>query len=185
MDSEGSPTEYQYQSLLQNLFQERYIKYVGNNNEAAVSEWHRFLKFLKGVQAKINQDLIGTVRQYLGIKSLQDARDVAALLHYVHLLGDHAEHEGEHTGEAILEMNKISRNIEIHVRNLAKKDWETFNKYKTDIKSISSLPEKEYAEKFIEILINDVSPIIQHNFEAVFASKGLYIPDNIEFWNAA
>ena len=181
VDSEGSPTKWQYPSALLELFR----KWSGNDNEATVSDWHRFLKFLKGVQAEINQDLIRKVGQYLGINSLQDARDVAALLYYVHLLGDHAKHEGEHTGEAVLEMKKISRNIEIHVRNLAKKDWKTFNKYKTDIKSISSLPEKEYAEKFIEILIKDVSVIIQHNFEATFASKGLYSPENMDLRNAA
>lgn len=181
LDAEGAPSSYQYQSLLFELFKERYLNYVGNDDEMAVIEWNRFLKFLKDVQADINDDLIQVVQHYLGIKSYQDARDVAAILYYTHLLGDLAVHEGGDTGKAVLEMNKIKRNLEIHVRNLAKKDLKSFEAYKRDVNSIKAIAEKDYATAYISVLVKDVSKIIQSNFSVQFESKGLLSPENIEF----
>ncbi|MGN0750367.1 MAG: hypothetical protein ACI4LS_07750 [Treponema sp.] len=185
LDSEGGPTKYQYQDLLLELFNDKYLKYVDSDPERAKNEWYRFIKFLKSAQADINRDLIQCVKQYLGIQSTQDARDVAAILYYTHLLGDLAVHEGNDTGKSVLEMYKIKRNIGIHVQNLSKKNFAAYEMYKKHLNGIKTSNEKEYATDFINILIKDVSVIIQSNFSAQFESKGLHVPENIELLDAA
>lgn len=185
LDSEGGPTKYQYQDLLLELFKERYFGYAGNDPEMAEIEWYRFIKFLKTVQADINRDLIKYVQQYLGIQSPQDARDVAAILYYTHLIGDLAVHEGNDTGKSVLEMYKIRRNIDIHIQNLSKKNHSAYLLYKKHMSQIKSINEKDYATDFINILIKDVSVIIQSNFSTQFQSKGLYVPENMELFDAA
>ncbi len=71
------------------------------------------------------------------------------------------------------------------MQNLSKKNFAAYEMYKKHLNGIKTSNEKEYATDFINILIKDVSVIIQSNFSAQFESKGLHVPENIELLDAA
>ena len=136
------------------------------------NEWDAFKKFIQDNQKKCNNELTSIVRSTLGTNT-SDSRDIAALLYYIHLLGDHVEHTGELTGESVLEIDTIIKNIDIHVKNLAKKNKGPYILYKNAINSLPKASEKEYAKSILETMADYIPPIIKYSFSNEFTSKTL------------
>lgn len=175
LTAEGIPTDNQIPNELRNTF-------IYWNGDEAVSDWYRFLKFLRVEQEKRNDSLIQAVQSSLGLRSYSDARDIAAIIYYTHILGDHIEHSGEHSADAILELDKIKYNLENHISSLCssgKCRW-FYNDYKSAIGKISSSDNRKYAENVINQLSIYIPKILQYRFSNEFASKNLkfiYIED--------
>lgn len=166
--SEGIPNDYQIPNALRLTF----IKW---NGDEAVSDWYRFLKDLKNEQEKRNNSLINSVKESFGITDSSDARDIAALLYYTHLLGDHIEHEGLNSGEAVLELDKIVYNIDDHMRSLTYdlKRNSFYNDYDRKIDSLQNGDDRQYAQGVLDTLSIYLPKILRYRFSKEFASKNL------------
>ena len=178
-DIDKDISDFQFQNALVKLFNAKisasvstypgyisvYEKLYGRplTDEIWHNEWDRFKTFIQINQEKCNDELINIVRNNLGINST-DSRDIAAILYYVHLLGDHVEHSGELTGCSVLEIETIINNIDLHVKNLAKNNKGNYTLYKNAINNLPKGDEKSYAE----------SIIIKFRFSNEFAKKNLY-----------
>ena len=159
---EGIPTDDQIPQALNDTFR------LWNGDEA-VSDWYRFLKFLRDEQAKRNDSFIQSLRSALGVRSYYEARDIAAVLYYTHILGDHIEHSGPDSAKGILELDKIQRNLDLHIKSLSKKcDW-----LYSDVKKINASNEMDKAQKILDCLIDTIPEILKYKYAKEFASKNL------------
>ncbi len=163
---EGIPTDNQIPEALNKTF----IKW---NSDEAVSDWYRFLKFLRDEQAKRNDSFIRSLNSALGLRSYFDARDIAAVLYYTHILGDHFEHSGTDSANGILELNKIEKNLALHIKSLSKKcDW-YYSDYEQSVKSIISRNDRERAQEVLNCLYATIPKILEYKYSAEFAAKNL------------
>lgn len=172
LDSEGAPTINQYPNSLSITFEEKFRNWYGDDANFLVSDWYRFLKYIRDAQEKRNQKIIDAVKINLGLNT-SASRDVAALLYYTHLLGDHIEHEGAITGESVLELEKIIKNIDLHVKSLSKKCSWFYNDYKKSVKSIPKLDDSSYAEQVLSYIEIYVPKILKFQYSTQFTNKGL------------
>ncbi|MFA6938309.1 MAG: hypothetical protein WCQ67_08770 [Treponema sp.] len=174
-DLDKDLNQKQYQDSLAQLFNAKIYGYYGDSltDEKWYDQWNNFLSFLKNNQKKQNQEMTEVVRHKLGLK-YSDSRDIAAILYYTHLLGDHAVHEGEVTGDSVLETDKILYNLNIHIKNLtSKKQW-LYDNYKNAIERLPKDEEKKYAANIIDTLEIYVPQIMKTQFAKEFNNKGLY-----------
>lgn len=187
-DIDKDISDFQFQNALAQLFNAKisapvstYPKYISVyekiygkplTDEIWQNEWNRFKIYIQRNQEKCNDKLINIVRNNLGINSV-DSRDIAAILYYVHLLGDHAEHSGELTGLSVLEIKTIINNIDLHVKNLARKNKGIYALYKNAINNLPIGDEKSYAENIINTMSNYIPRIIKFRFANEFTRKNL------------
>lgn len=136
------------------------------------SEWSRFKSFIRENQEKQNNELINIVHKYLGLYN-SDSRDIAAILYYVHLLGDHVEHSGELTGFSVLEIDDILKNVDIHVKNLSKTNKGLYSLYRNAINSLVELDEKSYAKDILNTMSTYIPQIIKIRFSNELVKKNL------------
>ena len=172
LTEEGIPTDNQIPSALKTTFDKKF-KYMYGDADWLGSEWYRFLKFIIPEQAKRNAFIINYINNFLKLRSASDARDIAAILFYTHLLGDHIVHDGVHSAEAVLELNKIERNLALHIRSLSKKcDW-YYSDYEQSVKSITSRDDRERAQEVLDCLCVTIPKILEYKYSAEFAAKNL------------
>ena len=187
-DIDKDISDFQFQKALAQLFNAKisapvatspkyislYEKLYGKplTDEIWHKEWNRFKIFIQRNQEKCNNELINIVRNNLGTNS-GDSRDIAAILYYVHLLGDHVEHSGELTGFSVLEIKTIVNNIDLHVKNLSKNNKGNYTLYKNAINNLSKGDERSYAESIIHTMSNYIPQIIKFRFSNEFARKNL------------
>ena len=184
LTSEGIPSDNQVPEALKNTFSKKFEDMYGDS-DWEISEWYRFLKFIIPEQAKRNLSLISYINNYFKLRSTNDSRDIASILYYTHLLGDHIVHEGEHSGEAILELKKIEKNLDAHIKSLSKKcDW-YYQSYAQSIKRISSSNDRERAQSVLNCLQTAVPSILQYKYANEFAAKDLIFCFEEDFQNAA
>ena len=172
LDSEGTPSDRQYPEALKSTFQEKFEYYYGNETTFLISDWNRFLKYIRDTQKERNFQIINSIKTNLGIRA-NDSRDIGAILYYTHLLGDHVEHEGNLTGLSVLEIDKILLNINLHIKNLSKQNKGIYTLYKNAINSIRQTNETDYAEEILNYMKIYIPKIIKQNFSTQFANKGL------------
>lgn len=184
LTSEGIPSDNQIPEALKQTFERKFTDMYGDS-EWLISEWHRFLKFIIPEQEKRNTSLTNYINIFFRLNSTNDARDIAAILYYIHLLGDHIEYEGEHSGEAVLELHKIEKNLDLHVKSLAKKcDWE-YKSYKQAIKLIYAKTDRERAQKVLNCLKRYIPPILEYKYADKFAAINLIFIPNYELLNVS
>ena len=187
-DIDKNISDTQFQNSIAKLFNAKlaapytsYPKYVSMyeyiykkplTDEIWQKEWVEFKRFIQKNQEKCNNKLTSIVRNTLGTNTT-DSRDIAALLYYIHLLGDHAEHTGELTGESVLEIDTILNNINIHVKNLSKKNTGSYMLYKNAINNLPKVDEKEYAKNILETMESYIPQIIKYRFSNQFTIKNL------------
>ena len=187
-DIDKDISDIQFQNALAQLFNAKisapyqtYPKYISAyenaygkelTDEIWQREWIRFKTFIRENQENQNNELIRIVQMYLGLHN-SDSRDIAAILYYVHLLGDHAEHSGDLTGFSVLEIKTILNNIDMHLKNLSKNNKGFYSLYKNAIKNLVETDEKSYAENIINIMIEYIPQIIKIRFANEFAKKDL------------
>ena len=169
LTSEGIPSDNQIPEALRKTF----ILWNGDYGEDVVSEWHRFLKFLQKEQSKRYSYFISSVKTVFGLASSNDARDIAAILYYTHLLGDHVEHVGVNSGDAVLEMDKIVKNIDMHIKFLSQKSLWFYNDYKKAIQKLRKVNDREYAKNVLDTLSFYLPKILKFRFANNFAAKNL------------
>lgn len=164
-------SDRQYPSVLPKLFEDKFIKMYGDDQRYFLqSEWYSFLNVLKDKQKEFNENITVEVHKYLGI-DYSHSRDLAAILYYTHLLGDHSVHSGEYTGLAVLELNKIVLNLDIHVKKLADKTKSLYTQYKNEIKSLTDKSEKQYADAILDILKKYIPQILQQQYSSSIVFK--------------
>lgn len=172
LTSEGIPTDYQIPEALRNTFAKRFTEEYGDA-DWMVSEWYRFLKFIIPEQEKRNASLISYINTFFKLHSTNDSRDIAAILYYTHLLGDHIVHEGEHSGEAILELKKIEKNLDTHIKSLSRKCNWFYKSYEQSIQRITARNDRERAQAILDTLQTTVPYILQYKYANEFAAKNL------------
>lgn len=183
LTSEGIPSDNQIPDALKKTFVRKFTDMYGDS-DWLVSEWYRFLKFIIPEQEKRNASLTNYINTFFRLNSTNDARDIAAILYYIHLLGDHIEYEGEHSGEAILELNKIEKNLDLHVKFLAKKcDWE-YKSYKQAINQIVSKDDREQAQAILNCLKKYIPSVLEYKYSVEFATKNLIFIRNTALLDA-
>lgn len=184
LTSEGIPSDNQIPEALKKTFEKKFVAMYGDA-DWLVSEWYRFLKFIIPEQAKRNASLISYINSYFKLHSTSDSRDIAAILYYTHLLGDHIVHEGEHSGEAVLELKKIEKNLDTHVKNLSRKcDW-IYTNYSQSINRIASSNDRDRAKSILKCLQTAVPSILQYKYANEFTAKNLIFCFDEDFENAA
>lgn len=171
----------QYQKELEKTFNEKfergyeyyYKKTLTKEIKKQIQkqEWNKFLYELKINQENKKEELIASVEKTLFLNASY-SEDIAALLYYTHLLGDHAGHSGPHTGKAVLEINKILANLNEYIKDLAS-GTPYYSEYENDLKSIRKLDERKDAENIIECLSNYIPKILKYKFSSEFANKNL------------
>lgn len=187
-DIDKNISDTQFQNAMAKLFNAKisapyssYPKYVSMyeyiykeplTDEIWQKEWIEFKTFIQKNQEKCNNKLTSIVRNTLGTNTA-DSRDIAALLYYIHLIGDHVEHTGELTGESVLEIDTIINNIDIHVKKLAKNNKGSYMLYKNAINSLPKAGEKEYAKNILETMESYIPQIIKYRFSNQFTTKNL------------
>lgn len=173
--AEGIPSNNQIPDVLTKTFAKKFSDAYGDVDWME-SEWYRFLKYLKDEQQKRNESLTYAVKESLGLSYSTDARDIAALLYYTHLLGDHIEHEGVNSGEAVLELDKIVYNIDDHMKSLTDSISIKNSFYSDYIKKINSLQkggDRQYAQGVLDTLSIYLPKILRFRFSKEFSSKNL------------
>lgn len=171
--SEGIPSENQYPESLSVTFEEKFRSYYGDDANFLVSDWYRFLRYIRDEQANRNQKMTSAVRSRLGTNTTS-SRDIAALLYLTHLLGDHIEHEGAKTGESVLELEKIIKNIDNHVKWLSKKCRWFYDDYRQSVKSIrNKSDDSEYAQSVLDCMTVYVPKILKFQYSEQFTRKNL------------
>lgn len=167
------PSDDQIPETLKQTFSEKFQDMYGDADWIE-SEWYRFLKFLRSEQEKRNDSLIHYTKKSLGLKFNKDARDITAILYYTHLLGDHIEHSGASSGEAVLEVRKIVNNVNKHLKSLTRSQQkDLYNKYTESIKRIHHYSDSQYAQDILNILKKYVPQILIYQFDKEFIKKGL------------
>lgn len=173
--AEGIPSNDQIPDALTKTFAKKFRDAYGDADWME-SEWYRFLKYLKEEQRKRNESLTYAVKESLGLAYSTDARDIAALLYYTHLLGDHIEHEGLNSGEAVLELDKIVSNIDNHMKSLTDSisiENSFHSDYVEKINSLQKGDDQQYAQGVLDTLSIYLPKILRSRFSKEFASKNL------------
>ena len=172
LDKDG--TERQYPAALKRQFDECLKRVVGEDltNKIKSEEWKAFLNTLMKKQQEQAQALTVEIEKCLGLHA-SDARDVAAILYYTHLLGDHIEHNGAHTGKSVLEINKIKKNLSMHISSLAKTCRSFYYDYESTIRKIQDPHEGRRAQAILDALKIYIPKILKFQYSKQFTSKGL------------
>lgn len=127
----------------------------------------------------IQDDRMGKMREavsvFFNLENLKDvSRGIAAILYYVHLLGDHVEHANDKTAEAVLPPNLILKAIDSTYLKLlepknddsqgkrARKDLQALRSEMKTLKK-SNLDDTKYAERLLDLLIQ-------------------YLPSTMKYW---
>lgn len=185
LTQEDIPSDNQIPETLKKTFSEKFQYMYGDTNWIE-SEWYRFLKFLRAEQEKRNDALIRYTKKSLGLTFNKDARDITAILYYTHLLGDHIKHSGAYSGEAILEVKKIVKNVNMHIKSLTRSQQKEFyDRYLNNVRKIHHFTDDQYAQDILNMLKLYVPQILRSQFEKDFSKKGLRFCTEKELHNAA
>ena len=190
-DLDKDLSERNFQDSLARLFNAKIFAGYSKTHDGAVltddiwyKEWNKFLIFLSEHQKKQNEILTNKAKQVLGL-NFSVSEDVAAVLYYTHLLGDHIEHSGAKTGESVLDLSKIERNLSLHIQSLSKKCDKFYSDYERDVKRINTLNDRDRAQAILNCLIRTIPSILQYKYAGEFAAKNLIFDDEIDMQDAA
>lgn len=147
--------------------------------ELSKREFNKLKNQLIDTIYEIQKDRMNTMREavavFFNLEKLKDvSRGIAAILYYVHLLGDHVEHANDKTAEAVLSPNLILKAIDGTYLKLldpknndsqGKKARNDLQSLKTEMKALksSNLDDTKYAEKMLDLLIR-------------------YLPSTMRYW---
>ena len=175
-DTDKDLSDRQFSDALAKQFNGRIYMYYEINNKILTEEiWHeelnKFKNFIKEKHIEQKNKIIESVESSFGLK-YYDSEDIAAILYYTHLLGDHAGHSGKFTGYAVLEIDKILENLNEYIKDLAR-GTNYYIEYENNLKSVRQADERKDAESIIECLSNYIPKILKDKFESEFTNKNL------------
>ena len=147
-------------------------------------EWNEFLCFIREYQSKQNEFLTNITKQTLGVNSTV-SRSIAAILYYTHLLGDHIEHAGSITGDAVLDLDKIEKNLEQHIKMLSRHCNWFYSDYKQSVNRILPLNDSERAQAILNTLKLYIPSILEYEYSEEFATKNLIFSNNMDLYDVA